>query len=91
MVRARMRRYGLDKTWKFAFEVEDGTLGACNYTLGLITLNPKLVIEGNRVQLIATILHEVAHALVSDLEEAEAHGPKWNNMLVKLIQEECWD
>lgn len=71
--------YGLTATgWTFRWDRAVRRAGSCRYRDKTITLSkPIFRIESNRDEVLNTILHEVAHALVG---HAAGHGPTWRAM-----------
>lgn len=64
-------RYGLEG-WRFGFNKCKRELGICYYQRKLIQVSIELVRLNNLAQLIDTVKHEIAHALVGS-----GHGHDW--------------
>lgn len=73
LARTFMDAYGLND-WHFGFDRAKRRLGQTNYTTHTITLSRTFVENGDWEQVRATVLHEIAHALVGP---GEAHGAAW--------------
>lgn len=68
-----MRAWGLDN-WSFGFDRARKRFGRCAYGMRRITLSRALVLLNDEPQVLDTIRHEVAHALVGP---GVGHGPRW--------------
>lgn len=75
--------HGLDRLgWRFAWDRAVRRAGCCKHTQRLITLSrPIFEIETNRDDVLDTILHEIAHALVGP--EA-GHSNTWKQTAVAV-------
>src|SRR4051794_3305682 len=71
-----LRDFGLtDLGWRFAWDRALRRAGCCKYSVRQVTLSwPIFAIETNREEVLNTILHEVAHALVGP---GAGHGALW--------------
>ena len=67
--------------WSFRFDGSVRRFGCCKYTRKEITLSAKLTELNNESDVRDTMLHEIAHALLS---KAEGHGYLWKETVKKL-------
>lgn len=72
-----MRAHGLNG-WTFSFNRSKTTFGMCYHTRQEIQLSSMLTQHADRHQVIQTIGHEIAHALVG---KAAGHGPVWKTKM----------
>jgi predicted SprT family Zn-dependent metalloprotease len=84
VARELMDEYGLTG-WTFAWDSCTNSFGKCRYDSRTITLSWKLtarrLMHGEDVDVLDTIAHEIAHALVG---AAAGHGPEWRAMALDL-------
>ena len=73
LARELMDRHGLAE-WTLRFNAAQKKLGECRPRQKLILLSRAHAVNGVREQVIDTILHEIAHALVGP---GAGHGPAW--------------
>jgi predicted SprT family Zn-dependent metalloprotease len=66
-------RHGL-ADWTFAFNRRKRSLGFCRYATRTIELSIYLVEHNGADEILDTLLHEIAHALVGP---GHGHGPAW--------------
>jgi predicted SprT family Zn-dependent metalloprotease len=79
---SHMLAHGLpQKGWKFDFQYRLNHLGTCFYFNKTIKLSVSYVLLNDEPEILDTILHEIAHAL---LPPKEGHGKRWKAMCVKL-------
>lgn len=64
LIQAHEATSGLKPGWQFAFDLAPARGGSCNYREKLITLSVTYCLKASKEQIIDTILHEIAHALV---------------------------
>ena len=76
-----MTKYGLIETWDFKFDGAKRRFGLCNYRNHTISLSMHLVSLNNEKEVMATILHEVAHALVGP---NHGHNFLWQAKAIEL-------
>ena len=70
-----MRQHGLiQKGWCFDFDQAKRRFGCCNYTKKEITLSAPMTLINDEAQVVDTILHEIAHALVG---HGHGHDSVW--------------
>ena len=55
---------GLKTGWRFAFDLAPARGGICRYTAKQITLSVTFCLKASKEDIIDTILHEIAHAIV---------------------------
>ena len=73
LARDLFAEHGLDG-WVFRFDHARQRCGSCNYTRREITLSRHFVAANDADEIRATLLHEIAHALVGP---GKAHGREW--------------
>lgn len=73
LARDLMRQHGLE-AWSFAFDRAKKRLGCCHHDTREITLS-HYHLNRTDAEVRDTILHEIAHALLSGTRAA--HGPAW--------------
>ncbi|MCZ0945734.1 MAG: SprT-like domain-containing protein [Gammaproteobacteria bacterium] len=65
---------GLGKNWRFGFDLAPSRAGVCKYDERRIDLSVSFCLRASRTELIDTILHEIAHAIVG---KAHNHDAVW--------------
>lgn len=65
---------GLAKDWRFGFDLAPSRAGVCKYGERRIDLSVSFCLRASRAEIIDTILHEVAHAIVG---KAHNHDAVW--------------
>ena len=65
---------GLAKDWRFGFDLAPSRAGVCKYAERRIDLSVSFCLGASRTELIDTILHEIAHAIVG---KAHNHDSVW--------------
>jgi len=65
---------GLDGDWHFGVDLSHSRAGACKYGERRIDLSVSFCLRAGRAELIDTILHEIAHAIVG---KAHNHDAVW--------------
>lgn len=74
--------YGLfDQGWRFKLTRAHKILGNCNYTAKLIGVSRYHIQYGTDAEILDTIKHEIAHALVG---VGHGHGPIFQAMAIML-------
>ena len=68
--------YGLDD-WIFGFDLARVRAGQCNYRQKKITLSVSFCCFASKEEVLDTVLHEIAHALVGP---GHQHNNKWKTM-----------
>ena len=61
---------GLEKDWSFGFDLATARAGVCRYNDRRIDLSVSYCLAANRAEIVDTVLHEIAHAIV---------GPRHNH------------
>lgn len=77
----RETEYEKLKGWTFKKSRAKRRYGYCRYKTKTISVSPRLLNHASKEQIIDTVLHEVAHALVGP---GYGHGHVWKNMARKL-------
>ncbi|MCY3793749.1 MAG: SprT-like domain-containing protein, partial [Gammaproteobacteria bacterium] len=65
---------GLGRNWCFGFDLAPSRAGACKYEERRIDLSVSFCLRASRAEIIDTILHEIAHAIVG---KAHNHDAVW--------------
>ena len=82
LVNEHMRDYGLhDAGWVFRWDNSKNRFGVCKYTQRVIGLSVNLVRLNDQDQVLDTILHEIAHALVG---HGHGHDDVWKAKCVEI-------
>lgn len=78
-----MDQHGLiEKGWKFAINGRTTrTLGTCNYETKMIQMSKKHLMEDIYEDVVDTLLHEIAHALVG---VGHGHDKIWQQMAITI-------
>ncbi|MGE4544274.1 MAG: SprT-like domain-containing protein [Pedobacter sp.] len=77
---ALLKRHGL-KDWRFAFDDATRRAGSCQFTRRTITLSRHLARNAPEAEILDTLLHEIAHALVGPRHN---HDAVWRAKAVAL-------
>ena len=74
-----------DCGWRVKWNDSKRTFGECNYMYRTITLS-KYIFENisNKLKMIDTALHEIAHAIDGWNPNFKPHGKKWQEIAIKL-------
>ena len=72
---------GLGKNWRFGFDLAPSRAGACKYDERRIDLSVSYCLSANRTDIIDTILHEIAHAIVG---KAHNHDAVWTAKALEI-------
>lgn len=72
---------GLGKNWRFGFDLAPSRAGACKYDECRIDLSVSFCLSANRTDIIDTILHEIAHAIVG---KAHNHDAVWTAKALEI-------
>lgn len=75
-----MARHGLSG-WRFAFNRRKRALGLCRYAIRTIELSIFLVYQNGPEEILDTILHEIAHALVGP---EHGHDAVWKQKCLEI-------
>ncbi|ABA90080.1 zinc metallopeptidase, SprT family [Syntrophotalea carbinolica DSM 2380] len=75
-----LKRYGL-KNWRFAFDDATRRAGSCRYSRKTITLSRHLARNASEDEILDTLLHEIAHALVGPRHN---HDAVWRAKAVEI-------
>ena len=65
---------GLEPGWKFGFDLAPARGGICRHTEKRITLSVTYCLKASELEIIDTILHEIAHAIVGP---GHGHDAVW--------------
>ena len=65
---------GLAEGWRFGFDLAPSRAGVCKYAERRIDLSVSFCLRASRTEIIDTILHEIAHAIVG---KAHNHDAVW--------------
>lgn len=71
----------LGKNWRFGFDLAPSRAGACKYDERRIDLSVSFCLQASRAELIDTILHEIAHAIVG---KAHNHNAVWTAKALEI-------
>jgi predicted SprT family Zn-dependent metalloprotease len=77
---ALLQRHGL-KDWHFAFDDATRRAGSCQYRRKTITLSRHLARNASEAEILDTLLHEIAHALVGPRHN---HDAAWRAKAVEI-------
>lgn len=75
------REWQLPSDWKFRFNRRVRDLGLCNYRKKTIYLSIYYIMEASDADVINTIKHEIAHAL---MPQGEGHGARWRALFLQM-------
>lgn len=75
-------RQHLGSEWKLSWSTSSTYLGSCYHAKKTIEISKKLLTDHPESELLDTVLHEIAHALVG--KRVKAHGIAWQKMAYKL-------
>lgn len=77
-----MKKHGLiELGWRFEFDRANRRFGCCKYSVKKITLSQSLTELNNEENVIDTILHEIAHALVGYKHK---HNHVWRSKALEI-------
>lgn len=88
---ALLRKHGLaEQGWHFMFDNAKKRGGQADFTFKRISMSRHLIPMWTDQQVLATLKHEVAHALAG---HAAGHGPEWRAVMRSLgaMPERCHD
>lgn len=80
MVNEQIKLHSLEG-WSFKFDSAKTRFGQCNYTEKIISLSRPLVRENNEKEVMYTVFHEVAHALVGS---HHGHNNVWQQKCIEI-------
>lgn len=80
LARQTMNNHGLGH-WIFAFDRAKRRAGLCNSRHRTISLSENYVSRNDKEEILDTILHEIAHALVGP---GKGHNNEWKAMCIKI-------
>ena len=72
---------GLKKGWKFAFDLAPVRGGVCRYKEKLIALSVTYCLKASKAEIVDTILHEIAHAIVGP---NHGHDEAWKTVARRI-------
>lgn len=90
LAEALMKRYGLiEKGWSFGFNHRTRSVGVCHYRTKRIELSLHHAEQSDLTEIIDTIKHEIAHAV---LPPGEGHGSLWKAacLMIGARPERCY-
>ncbi|NOX50350.1 MAG: transcription elongation protein SprT [Gammaproteobacteria bacterium] len=67
--------------WQVRLDHAKQRCGLCNYSAQIISLSRHFIEANDEVEILNTILHEIAHALVGP---GHAHGVKWQKVAARI-------
>ena len=77
-----LREHNLSqKGWTFEFDNAKRRFGVCKYRSKVIGLSKPLAEANDYVEVVDTLLHEIAHAIAG---YAAGHGPEWKKVCVRI-------
>lgn len=77
-----LEEHGLaQKGWTFEFDNAKRRFGVCRFRSKRIGLSKPLTEANDYVQVVDTILHEIAHAIAG---HAAGHGPEWKKVCIRI-------
>lgn len=71
---AEAKKHGLPDDWSFRFDNAKVRAGCCRYRSKIISISRGFIKKAPDQEIVDTILHEIAHALVG---RGHGHGPVW--------------
>ena len=74
LIKRHKANSGLGKNWRFGFDLAPSRAGVCKYDERRIDLSVSFCLGARRTEIIDTILHEIAHAIVG---KAHNHDAIW--------------
>ncbi len=74
LIREHEVKSGLKTGWQFAFDLAPARGGLCKYREKLITLSLTYCLRASKKEIVDTILHEIAHAIVGP---KHGHDATW--------------
>ena len=74
LIREHEVKSGLKAGWQFAFDLAPARGGACRYSDQQITLSVTYCLKASKEEIVDTILHEIAHAIVGP---KHGHDATW--------------
>lgn len=78
----KMDEFGLlDEGWGFKFSKSKSAAGTCYHRKKLITISEHYVELNSREDILNTILHEIAHALLPSYVH---HNDTWRNLFIHI-------
>jgi len=93
LIEAEMAKHGLGD-WRFRWGSTRHRIGCCRWWQKTIEISLPFVLVADAAEVLDTVLHEIAHALVKNEAVAgqgelgliglRAHGPEWRAMACKL-------
>ena len=74
LIREHEDNSGLKAGWQFAFDLAPARGGSCRYSDQQITLSVTYCLKASKAEIVDTILHEIAHAIVGP---KHGHDSTW--------------
>lgn len=81
LIRKHQSMNGLKKGWKFGFDLAPVRGGVCRYKEKLIALSVAYCLKASREEIVDTILHEIAHAIVGP---NHGHDEAWKTVARRI-------
>lgn len=81
LLRKHKLKNGIGGGWRFGFDLAPSRAGVCNYRHKQISLSVTYCLEASREDVVDTVLHEIAHALVGP---AHGHDAVWRAMAIRI-------
>lgn len=72
----------LEQGWKFELDTTKMRIGSCSHRKKRITVSMWYLEKSSDAEILDTILHEIAHALLP--EGVEDHGWEWKDMALRV-------
>jgi len=77
-----LKEHGLaQRGWIFQWDNAKRRFGVCKYRSRVIGLSKPLTEANDYVEVVDTILHEIAHAIAG---YAAGHGPEWKKVCIRI-------
>ncbi|MDE0300843.1 MAG: SprT-like domain-containing protein [Candidatus Poribacteria bacterium] len=81
LIREHEAASGLKKGWKFAFDLAPVRGGVCRHKQKLIALSVTYCLKASKEEIVDTILHEIAHAIVGPNHN---HDEAWKSVARRI-------
>ena len=74
LIQVHEAKSGLEAGWQFAFDLAPERAGSCRYGKKQITLSVTYCLKASKEEIVDTVLHEIAHAIVG---RTHGHDATW--------------